>query len=329
MFPILSIDGGGIRGIIPAMVLAELERRTGRAVHELFRLVAGTSTGGILALGLTAPGEEDETAARFTAQDLVDLYEDEGARIFSRSPWHRTLALGNLLEEKYPAAGIESVLRERFGDLRISEALTPVLVTAYDIEIRGPHFFKSHKARTDPTRDYLMRDAARATSAAPTYFEPAYVRVRPEADPVSLVDGGVFANNPAACALVEALCEFEQAQGGGLALLSLGTGEMTRPILQQEAEGWGLAEWAQPLLSVVFDGVNDTVAYQVASLLGALAGPDRYLRVQTALHEGNDEMDDTRATNLRVLKLLGREVIRSHDRELDQWAALLTEEAEA
>ncbi len=109
-----------------------------------------------------------------------------------------------------------------------------------------------------------------------------------------------------------------------IALLSLGTGELTRPLLYEDAKDWGLARWAQPILNVVLDGVSDTVDYQVASILKPLAGSDRYLRIQTTLHEGNDEMDDAGSTNVRVLKLLGRDLIARHSEDLDHWVQLLT-----
>lgn len=321
-FRILSLDGGGIRGIIPALVLAELERRTGRPIWTLFDLIAGTSTGGILALGLVKRKGRAKKAA-YRAQDLVALYEEDGPRIFQRSVWHRVRSMGGVSEEKYPSEGIEAVLQEKFGESRLTEALVPVLVAAYDIEMRHPHFFKSHKARKEPnTRDFLMRDAARATSAAPTYFEPARIQPVGGGDHVSLVDGGVYANNPAACALVECICDFG-ANATDVVMLSLGTGELTRPIFHEEAKDWGLAKWAQPVLNVVFDGVSDTVDYQVANILKSLSGESSYLRMQTQLHEGNDDMDDAGSTNLRVLKLLAKELIRQHDEELDAMAARL------
>jgi patatin-like phospholipase/acyl hydrolase len=320
-FRILSLDGGGIRGVIPALILAELERRTKQPVAELFDLVAGTSTGGILALGLVRPDAKGKP--RFRAEDLVQLYEDDGPTIFSRQVWHRIKAIGNLADEKYPNDGIDKVLEARYGDSRLSDALRPVLVTAYDIENREPHFFKSHRAVKDAKRNFLMRDAARATSAAPTYFEPARVRAQKGTPHVALVDGGVYANNPSACALVEAICDFGQ-HPDDIVLLSLGTGQLTRPIAYDDAKGWGLAKWAQPILSVVFDGVSDTVDYQLKSILAPKDGRERYLRIQTALHEGNDDIDDASRTNLRVLKLVAGELIRAHDRRLDQWADTLT-----
>ena len=122
MFKVLSIDGGGIRGIIPAMVLAEIEERTGRPVAEKFDLIAGTSTGGILALGLTMPG--DAGRPRYAAEELIGLYEEEGSRIFS----DRAGPIRSAFEERYPSRGVEEVLGEYFGEARLKEALTRVFL---------------------------------------------------------------------------------------------------------------------------------------------------------------------------------------------------------
>jgi patatin-like phospholipase/acyl hydrolase len=167
---ILAIDGGGIRGIIPAMLLAHIESLTGRPIAHLFDLVAGTSTGGILALGLTIP--KTAGAPLYTAQQFVEMYEREGPRIFFCSLWRRIVACGNLREEKYSAAGIEAVLAEYFGDARLRGAVTDVLVTSYEIEQNFPFFFKSSNARERLDYDFPACLGARATSAAPTYFEP-------------------------------------------------------------------------------------------------------------------------------------------------------------
>jgi patatin-like phospholipase/acyl hydrolase len=99
-FRVLSIDGGGIRGIIPALILAELEQRAERPIAKIFDLVAGTSTGGILAVGLTMAGARRKP--KYSARDLVALYEEEGDDIFHRSKWHQIRAVGSLAEEKIP-----------------------------------------------------------------------------------------------------------------------------------------------------------------------------------------------------------------------------------
>jgi uncharacterized protein len=321
MQKVLSIDGGGIRGIIPAMVLAEIERRTGKLTSELFDLVAGTSTGGILALGLTKPGQDGK--AQYSAETLIELYETEGEKIFDRSVWHKLHSVGGFAEEKYPSKGIEEVAHQYFEDVRLAEALTEVLVTAYEIEHRGPWFFKRRHARDDNSEgdDFLMRDVARATSAAPTYFEPIQLTWGPHGKR-AFIDGGVHSNNPAMCAYVEARKIYPEESD--FLVVSLGTGEQTREMLYEEVKGWGLALWAQPILNVVIDGVSDTVDYQLKELLSTEEGDARrYYRFQTVLKIGNDDMDDAGATNIAALKAKAQEIMDKSDTALETLCAQL------
>ena len=316
-FRILSIDGGGIRGLIPALVLQEIERLSGRPVSDLFDLIAGTSTGGILALALVRPGANGRPA--FSAGDMVELYEQQGSEIFSRSVWHWARALGNAFEEKYPSGPVERVLGRYFGETRLAEALTNVLITSYEIEERRPFFFKSHNAKKAAADDFAMRDAARSTSAAPTYFEPARVPTSGATGYQALVDGGVYANNPAMCAYVEALCKWTPER---IVLLSLGTGEAVQPIPYKSAKDWGLVNWAQPILNVVFDGVSDTVDYQLRSLVGQDTGKlTDYWRMQVRLKPGQDAMDDTSEANLRGLREAAEQLIAGSPAALAQLSA--------
>jgi len=141
-------DGGGIRGILPAMMLAELARRAQPPVGALFDLLAGTSTGGILALGLTVPGEPGKPKDR--AADLVGLYAQEGRTLCARSVWHRVRSVGGVAEEKYPSEGIEATLARSVGEARRADARADVLVTSDAIARRRPYFFKSFRAKTAP-----------------------------------------------------------------------------------------------------------------------------------------------------------------------------------
>lgn len=310
---VLAIDGGGIRGVIPAAVLAEIERRTARAVPDLFDLVAGTSTGGIIALGLTAPGEHG--GPRWRASDLLELYRREGGQIFSRSVWQRIRTADGVLDEKYPADGLEAALAKYFGDGRLRDALAPVLVTSYELERRKPFFFRSRRAAADPTFDFLTREAARATSAAPTYFEPPQLVNDADGQRYALVDGGVFANNPAMCAYAEVLSEDRQAD---VLMVSLGTGQLNRPIHYAEAKDWGLLGWARPILDVVFDGVSDTTDYELEQLLG-----DRHARLQIELVGASDDLDDASPENIAHLEAKAAELIAAQDAEIDRVCAAL------
>ncbi len=312
---ILSLDGGGIRGIVPAMLLAEIERRTQRPVAKLFDLVAGTSTGGILALGLTIP--KLPGGPLYRADEFAGMYAREGPRIFSRSLWHK-VSFNNLINVKYSSAGIEAVLEEFFGESRLAHAATSVLVTSYEIERNFPFFFKSSNARIKTDHDFPTRLVARAASAAPTYFEPMKLPTgNTNTDHYTLIDGGVYANNPAACALVEA--RTTHPEPSNFLVVSLGTGSLRHSLRYDAARNWGVAKWAAPLLSVVFDGASSTVDYQMRQLMPDVPRePKHYYRFQTRLEPSQRSLDNTCAANIKALKALANNLIEKQTADLDE-----------
>lgn len=309
MKAILSIDGGGIRGLIPGLVLAELERHTGKPICDCFDLIAGTSTGGILAIGLTKPGADG--TPRYSAEDLCKIYAERGDEIFSRSFWDGVTSLGGMTDEKYSEKGLERLLDEYFGDAQLHECLTNILISSYDIHERRPLFLKSWRAEH---REVLMRHAARATSAAPTYFEPARIPVNGEKR--ALVDGGVFINSPSVSAYAEAKRIFPDETE--FLLLSLGTGELTKRIDYHEAKDWGKAGWLVPLLGCVFDGVADAADYQMKLLLG-----DQYVRMQVSLTRASDVMDDASDKNIKDLQKEAAGLIERHEDTLKTLSSAL------
>lgn len=215
---ILSLDGGGIRGVIGAQILATLEAECGARVSDRFDLIAGTSTGGLLALGLSLG---------IAARDLVAMYEEHGSQIFGNPGfgWFRP---------KHRPEGLQQVLEEVLGRHRLGDAATRLLIPSYSIDAQGLHVFKtSHHSRLKVDYQELMTDVALATSAAPGYF-PAHV---PEEE-TQLIDGGMWANNPIALAVVEAQSLLSWHRDS-LRVLSLGCGDRVVDI-PAEAGRWGL-----------------------------------------------------------------------------------------
>ena len=292
---VLAIDGGGIRGLIPALVLAEIERRTGRPIAALVDAVAGTSTGAIIACALAKPDP-------MPAAEIAGIYEREGPQIFDRSLLKTIATVDGNLDERYDGTGLVDSLRRHLGTATLGDATVPLLLTAYDIEARDAVVLRS---RTDP--EVRMVDAAHASSAAPTYFEPVRIGRR------ALIDGGVFAVNPS-------LVAFAELAGEPLdLLLSLGTGEHTRPLPLEQVRGWGRLQWAEPIIDVVFDGSADAVDAQ----LGRLAG-DRYLRLQTKLMDASDDLDDASAHNLAALRREAERLIAARSADIARACAALT-----
>lgn len=333
---VLSIDGGGIRGIIPSLVLGEIERRTGRPACELFDLIAGTSTGGIIALGVTVPGEEGPggvTHPRWSALELAEMYAEEGPKIFHRSLMRTVETVDGLLVEKYSADGLQAALERYLGEARLSQALTDVLITSYDVHDHQPFFFKSFEPRARdrgaepsatpaPFRYYPMTTVARATSAAPTYFEPEDVPASPPPAGGSpsdyvLVDGGTFANNPAMCAYAEAK---RNHPGTEVLIVSLGTGRLTDSISFKQARNWGLVQWAHPLLEVMMDGSSAAIDYQLDELLGG----ERHFRFQIELAGVSDRLDDASASNIAGLRKRAEALIAESAAQLDKVCGLLS-----
>jgi patatin-like phospholipase/acyl hydrolase len=322
---ILSIDGGGIRGIIPARVLAEVESRAGWPTSKLFDYVAGTSTGGILAVGLVR-SDAGSGLGPYTAEAMAQLYAKEGASIFSRSPWHRLRSLGSLAGPKYDSRGGARVFRDYFGSAELKDACTRLLVTAYEIESRTPYFFKSWEAEKNRLdKNFYLRDVAAATSAAPTYFSP--YRTWPVCDdagrlgrPRVFVDGGVFANNPAMCAVAEVKKLHPDEE---LLVVSIGTGNADKPIYYRDSRKWGVAGWAVPLLDTLIDGVSDTVDYQAALMVASGPRPGKYYRFQTDLPREMQEMDDVRPRTISALLAWADRLIERQSSELDEICKLL------
>jgi len=309
---VLAVDGGGIRGLIPLTVLEYVERRTGRPASQLFDLMVGVSTGAVIVLGLATRGLGG--GPLYGAKDIARFYEQESHLIFRR----RVLPfIRNLFEAKYSPDRLEQVLSHIFGEGRLSQTSGHVVIPAYDIERDEPYLFDSRRARLDPqNEDFLVRDVARAASAAPTYFPPVRLARTARDGYLALVDGGVFANNPALIGYVEAMSLRPAAQ---ILLVSLGTGESFEPILLKDARGWGLAKWAQPILSIAFDGGGRMVHRQLEALLPE----DRYFRFQAELPSGI-ALDRVQGDSTRRLRLHGERVVARERSRLERLCALLS-----
>jgi len=309
---ILSIDGGGVRGIIPATMLAELEsclqRLDGgdKRLVDYFDLVAGTSTGGLITAMITAPSKENPKRPLLSAAEVLEYYQNYSSTIFPqfRHPfgrlWKKLVALGG---PKYKARGFEHLLSKFFDDdLYLDSTLTSVLIPAFDIKLQQPVFFSSWKARRDPLLNAQLRHVCRATSAAPTYFAPVQFSVvdktkePPESREYHMIDGGIAVNNPTYVAITQAINEVQsgtlntrRVDYGGyddLLVLSLGTGQQIQSYDTNEVAKWGVFKWMAykgdaPLVDMVFNASADMVDYNLSIIFASEKSSRNYLRIQT------------------------------------------------
>jgi patatin-like phospholipase/acyl hydrolase len=266
-YRILSLDGGGIKGLIMAILLERLE-----AAHPGFLgqidLFAGTSTGGLLALGL---------ASGKTPSQARELYEKHGSEVFADTVLDDMRDLGKLVGADYSLEPLLDALTQEFGDTRLGDLPKKVLVSAFDLDNNPqdaavmrtwkPKFFHNFPSPGSDVDERVV-DVGAYTSDAPTYF-PIYH---------GYIDGGVVACNPSVCALAQAL----HPQTGGqkledVVLLSLGTGHNPRYIRSLDGD-WGLVQWAPHLVNLALEGSAGLADYQCQQFLG-----ERYLRINPLL----------------------------------------------
>lgn len=314
---ILSIDGGGIRGIIPGTILEEIEKDFNIRIADYFDLIAGTSTGGILACAYLCPSAEDHTRPKFTAKEVTELYLTRGSEIFDVPFFHKIRSVGGLLDETYPAKGLEKALNDYFGETDLKDLLKPTVITSYDLHNRKGHFFRKHKAEA-ADRNFKVRDACRATSAAPTYFECAQVSAEDKTQ-YCLIDGGVFVNNPAMCAYSE-IREYTKLTAKNMHILSLGTGHKRDSYPYDKSRNFGKAEWIKPALDVMMSGAADVTHFHMKQIFGTIEQPDQYLRIDKEIPATiNPEMDCATPENMASLRQLGQEIYLENKQQISNW----------
>ena len=292
---ILAIDGGGIRGIIPAIILAKIEEMLGTNLYKVFDLIAGTSTGGIIALGI---GTKCNAGGPYSPKELVDLYVQNGPQIFKKN---LLTPERQVFLPKYPPDALEATLQQFFQDVEFKAALTPLLISSYDLQGQLPFFFKSHRIAGDPTYNWKLTEIARATSAAPTFFSPLHL-TRGSKD-YALVDGGVFVNNPSMAAYAEARSLYKNTDQ--VVVVSVGTGDRQDAITYATAKDWGLLGWAKQIVPVFMDSVSEAVDYEMNSLPGCT-----YYHLQVPhLQDASSEMDNVDPGNLKNLQDVAEEYL--------------------
>ncbi len=325
---ILSIDGGGIRGVIPALVLDALYNKLskinrGKYLYEHFDLIAGTSTGGLLALAMASPllQKGKTTTPKYGTESLIKLYTEKGIDIFSKAgkPWLRKLSI--LFHHKYTNKYLKDLMEELYGNATMKQALRPLVITAFDAERMSPFVFSSHSRSVHG--DFFIKDAARATSAAPVYFPPARVKsIGGQEKEFHLIDGGVVANNPALLALQEAKKLYPGARN--YIILSIGTGYSISGYTVDEMNKWGVAQWMSPskhvpLLNIMMTGQAENVNYTLSSF------PEvKYIRWNIEIDPAEGSLDNIKEQNLKYLQSKAFQLINANQNTMDLVVNLLS-----
>ncbi|ALA59443.1 CBASS cGAMP-activated phospholipase [Nitrospira moscoviensis] len=298
-FQILSLDGGGIKGLFSASVLAKLEDDLGVSIVDHFDLIVGTSTGGLIALGL---------GMGMRPRELVRFYVESGPKIFQRSFGLRSFT--HWVYRKFPQAPLRDALQECFQDKRLADCTTRLVIPSYNLGDDDVYLFKTpHHERLK--RDYKVPlwKVGLATTAAPTYFSSFQ-----ELDSLRLIDGGVWANNPTLVGIVEAV-SLLRVPFQNISVLSMGTSDPVR--YRRRSLDWsGRLGWAKSAVDIVMRGQSLGIHKQAVHLLG----DDKVIRIDPRVPEGlfaldrltTEELLSKAAHESRILSPMFEQMFLSH-----------------
>ncbi len=326
VIPLLSVDGGGIRDIIAGRQMEYIETQLGEPIQTRFYMAGGASAGGLLTAGTSIVAGKPLMSSKLA----TDLFVNEGEDIFRKGFLARNfnINLPNLFSTRYDGKHLEAVLRDRFGNLKLSDLDSDLIVSAYDIKRRKEKLFKSWEARGEYTdvedalkgedprsKDYTLFDVTRSTSAAQTYF-PVHTAYNMLGEPSDLIDGGNFANNPSLLVLADAMRRFGNTHQ--YVVLSLGSGETERPLNVEKLRNAGIVRWASPTVDINLGSMRSH-DYIMRTMLG-----EDYMRIQTDLRRDNpdepgpsDDFDDASPENIARLEERAQQLIKEQKPRLD------------
>ncbi|KAJ6811434.1 patatin-like protein 2 [Iris pallida] len=338
---ILSIDGGGIRGIIPGTILAFLESKlqeldgVDARLADYFDVVAGTSTGGLVTAMLTAPGRGNRPL--FVAKEINQFYLENSPNIFPQKNGLLSL-VGAVVGPKYDGKYLHSKIQQLLGDTRLHQTLTNIVVPTFDIKLLQPTIFSTLEAKSVPSKNALLSDICIGTSAAPTYLPGHYFETKDSEGnkrSFNLVDGGVTSNNPINIFFAFTLVAmnsvtkeiFTENQDffpvkpidyGKFLVLSLGTGsaKVEERFSAQDSSKWGVLGWlynkgTTPLVNIFMQGSADMVDIHASVLFQALHSEKNYLRIQDETLTGStSSVDISTRKNLLDLVQIGKDLLK-------------------
>lgn len=304
---ILSIDGGGIRGVIPATILSIIETKLGSRLVDEFDLIAGTSTGAIIAAGLTAKAGENPA---YTCADVLELYEDFADDIFSKSKNKSLFNFMGFFDNKYKNSGMRRVLSAYLSSAKLTDTYKDIITTSYDLLSRSVKILSSWEDREDKGDSFGLVDAVMASAVAPVYFDP--INVRKGNKKYCFIDGGAAGlNNPVLAAIHEAYRRgFEKEQ---INVLSIGTGRHEVGFEPKKVKRWGAFSWIKPIIDIQIDGSNE-VSELVAKELC-----NNYSRIQMSIPCELKQMDNDTFQNIHELKRVGIDYMNENPNIFQEW----------
>ena len=331
---ILSIDGGGIKGIVPATILVYLEQRlrelSGKPdtrLTDYFDWVAGSSTGGILACFYLLPDPKNPSRAKLTAEEALERYLQQGQGAFQRTFLQQIRNKLGVASERYSHGKLARQLKRTIGaDVTLNELIRPCVIPTFVGQEEQPLFFNSQSHPSDRMANLKAWQVAKATSSAPGFFRPTILKDK-QGQRIECLDGGIWTTDPSLCAYWSArnaLCGSNTQQNERKTILvSLGTGKMSRRFLVKELRKQ--KEEGRIAFNKMLTKKSGSIKQQILDVFDRYESDGAYYRLDPQLTEATSAMDNVATENLKALHEIGLHYIEDEKDTLEEVAEKLVD----
>jgi len=312
---VLSIDGGGIRGIIPAAILAYLEEKIQKVTEDnrirlanYIDFVAGTSTGSIIGAMMLLPDKNKKFKyPQYSLDEIKQMYIELGERVFEKKIKHNIKTLWGIFGPRFPDSNIEQPLLKYMDHIKMKDLIKPCMFSGYDIDKRQVNFYTN----SDESEKYCncyIKDIVRGSTAIPSYFSPAYFKECTNIN--TIIDGGVFANNPSLAAFIEISKTLFREEDfkkrkfntNDILIISLGTGDFKQKSYKySNTKRWGKAQWLMPVIDVLLTSHAEVTNYEMEKIFSSNNSNHNYKRINPPIILGSSNALDASKENLILL----------------------------
>ena len=321
---ILAIDGGGMYGLFPLKALKQLEQSSGQPISDLFDVMVGTSTGSIVVSTLATP--DNHGKPKYTVDDLISFYVNNGKVIFHRSIWHSLRTLWGLIGPIYPSDGLVQIYDKTFSNVKLSQLKSHVIIPSGVMLENSPLWFNGIDAKHNSDLDFYVKDIVASATSAPTVFSPYKLTNITNTMTDYGCDAGLFVNNPSLQAYVDAKLIYPDQK---YIIVSLGTGmSPENTVLDQPNvfEKMGLIRGVLPFMSQSMDFHSKQTDYQMRLLAEDKANKIMaYYRINLVLTEGKKSIFSGDPENLKHITQLANKMVEDKQDKISSMIGVINQ----
>lgn len=322
---ILTVDGGGVAGVIPAVFLNELEQDADEKTNKMFDFMAGVSTGSLIVSLLATPDEKG--LSKYSPEQVISLYKNKASEVFSASKLHKLTTLGGLIGPKFESTGMQNLTNQYYANTTVSQLLSNVAIFSYDLHKKGMVLFTNWKNTGPDTSHYKVKDIIQGSTAIMSYFSPKWILDNQGNEEYILADAALVFNNPSAMAFLFAYNRCPNSKH--YVVVSLATGR--DPGINIRPKTWGIIQWAKEMIQATLQGettAGTVIMTNIVKVLNANIQPNKIPRVIFVRLNPDITLDQTNPIDaspehIAVLESVGKKYLQKNQARINCLVKLL------